>query len=59
MDFSNPIDDLDWIYGFWRGTLSAEGIDSESYLQCKKFGIDIIEIKQISCFINSTRKFGI
>ncbi len=47
MDFSNPIDDLDWIYGLWRGILSADGIDSESYLQCKKFGIDIIEIKQI------------
>ena len=47
MDFSNPIDDLDWIYGLWRGTLSTDGIDSESYLQCRKFGIDIIEIKQI------------
>lgn len=47
MDFSNPIDDLDWIYGLWRGILSADGIDSESYLQCRKFGIDIIEIKQI------------
>lgn len=47
MDFSNPIDNLDWIYGLWRGTHSAYGIDSESYLQCRKFGIDIIEIKQI------------
>jgi hypothetical protein len=46
MDFSNPIDDLDWIYGIWRGTLSADGMDSESYLYCRKFGIDIIEIKQ-------------
>ncbi|MHA1447258.1 MAG: hypothetical protein ACTSSN_11240, partial [Candidatus Heimdallarchaeaceae archaeon] len=47
MDFSNPIDDLDWIYGLWKGTLSADGIDSKSYLHCRKFGIDIIEIKQI------------
>lgn len=46
MDFSNPIDDLDWIYGIWRGTLSADGMDNESYLYCRKFGIDIIEIKQ-------------
>ncbi|MCG3259730.1 MAG: hypothetical protein H7644_08290 [Candidatus Heimdallarchaeota archaeon] len=47
MDFSNPIDDLDWIYGLWKGTLSADGIDSKSYLHCRKFGIDIIEIKHI------------
>jgi len=47
MDFSNPIDDLDWIYGLWRGILSADGMDSESYIHCRKFGIDIIEIKQI------------
>ena len=47
MDFANPIDDLDWIYGLWKGTLSQNDIKSKSYISVKKIGKDIIELKQV------------
>ena len=47
MDFTNPIDDLDWIYGLWKGILSLNGIEAKSYISAKKIGKDIIELKQV------------
>jgi hypothetical protein len=47
MDFANPIDDLDWIYGVWKGKLIADNIESESYISSKRIGKDIIELTQI------------
>ena len=47
MDFANPIDDIDWIYGLWKGILSLSGNESKSYISAKKIGKDIIELKQV------------
>ena len=47
MDFTNPIDDLGWIYGLWKGILSQNGIEVKSYISAKNIGKDIIELKQV------------
>jgi len=52
MDFANPIDELEWIYGLWKGTLLSGEDEFESYLTCRRIGSDIIELSQVKIFEN-------
>ena len=52
MDFANPIDELEWIYGLWKGTLLSGEDEFESYLTCRRIGSDIIELAQVKIFEN-------
>jgi len=48
MEFYNPISELEWTYGTWKGTLSNEEGERDTILTIKSIGSEIVEFNLLS-----------
>lgn len=57
MEYYNPITELEWLYGIWKGEMKTEDIETQTSLKIEPIGKEILEFNHVLIQNNSNYQY--